>query len=78
MAEQRINTGATHAFPAGVVDENMDLDNRHGVDGNVLYQIAGQPAVQIPFNNNNHVIHGVNGQAITVTNNLPNSLYCIY
>lgn len=78
MAEQRINTGATHAFPAGVVDDNLTLENRHNVQGDVIYQIAGRPPVHIPFNNDDHVIPGVNGQAITVTNNLPNSLYCIY
>lgn len=78
MAEQRINPDATHVFPVGLVAGNLELDNRHGVDGDVIYQIAGQPVVHVPFHNNNHTINGVNGQSITVTNQLPNSIYCVY
>lgn len=78
MAEQRIGAGATHVFPAGQLADRLDLQNRHGVNGVVTYQIAGRFPVPITFNNDNHVINNIDGQVLTVTNNLPNSLYCVY
>lgn len=78
MPEQRIDAGATHVFPAGLLHDRLDLQNRHGVSGTAIYQIDNRPAVQINFNNDDHTINNINGQELTVTNNLPNSLYCVY
>lgn len=79
MAEQRINAGAVYVFAAGVLDDTLRLENRHGVAGNVQYQIAAQPAVTVPIvDNGEYTINNIRGQQLTVTNLLPNSLYCVY
>ncbi|EPC03676.1 hypothetical protein L861_19270 [Litchfieldella anticariensis FP35 = DSM 16096] len=77
MPEVRIAPGAVHVFPTGQLDENLELENRHNVAGPVMYQIAVRPVVTINMTpDEEYQVQGVNGQQLTVTNNLPNSLYC--
>ncbi|GGX93455.1 hypothetical protein GCM10007160_21290 [Litchfieldella qijiaojingensis] len=77
MSEVRIPSDGQHVFPAGQLDENLELENRHNVAGSVLYQIATRPVVTINMTpNEEYRVQGINGQQLTVTNHLPNSLYC--
>lgn len=78
--ETRIGTGQHYTFAPGQVNENMTIENRHNVRGNLLYQIGNQPQVTVPIESNQDdtVIPGVNGLQLQVINNLPNSIYCIY
>lgn len=79
MPEQRIDAGAAHVFPAEILDDRLDLQNRHGVAGDIQYQIGAQPAVTVPIaDNGEYEIRNIRGLQLTVTNNLPNSLYCVY
>ena len=77
--ETRIGAGATYVFPAGVLDDRVDLQNRHNVAGQVTYQIAAQPAVNIQVQpNQEYAINHIRAQTLTITNGLPNSLYVVY
>ena len=74
-----IAAGGNHVFPAGTLQEDLELDNRHNVAGNVQYRIANRRLVTVPIvPNEEQWIRGINGQQLSVTNNLPNSLYCVY
>ncbi len=79
MPEIRINAGATYVFAAGTLGDTVTLDNRHNVAGNVQYQIAAQPLTTMPIAPNGHdVVNNIHGQQLTVVNQLPNSLYCVW
>ncbi|MDJ1159087.1 hypothetical protein QNA08_12655 [Chelatococcus sp. SYSU_G07232] len=79
MAEVRINAGATYVFAAGQLEDTLELDNRHNVNGNVLYQIGAAPQVTVPIvPNEEYTINNIRGQQVTVQNGLPNSLYCVW
>jgi hypothetical protein len=80
MPEYRLDAGATHIFPAGTLGDTMDLQNRHNVGGNAVYQIAARPLVTVPIQPNQPdvMINSINGQQLQVWNNLPNSLYCVW
>lgn len=79
MTEQRINAGAAHVFPAGTLNDTLQLENRHNVAGTVQYQIAAGMVINVPIvANADHTINNIHGQQVTVTNLLPNSLYCVY
>ncbi|MBI2261450.1 MAG: hypothetical protein HYU62_07265 [Caulobacterales bacterium] len=77
--ETRIGAGATYVFPAGALDEQVRLENRHNVAGQVTYQIAAQPAVNIQIQpNQENTINQIRAQSLTIINGLPNSLYAVY
>ena len=79
MPVTRIDAGTNHIFPQGTLQNQMELDNRHNVQGPVNYQIAAQPLVNIPMQpNQEYYIQNIHGQQVRVWNNLPNSLYCVY
>jgi hypothetical protein len=80
-AEFQILAGKSHIFPARTVENQMLLENRHNTSGTVTYQIAGHPQVhtiQMTPNQEDYRIAGVNGLQLTVINNLPSTLYCLY
>lgn len=78
--ELRIMAGQTYAFPTGQIPDGVSLDNRHNVPGTVSYQIGLQPVVDVPITPNAGpvAVRDVNGQMLTITNNLPNSLYVVF
>ncbi|MDQ3125486.1 MAG: hypothetical protein M3Q74_07755 [Pseudomonadota bacterium] len=77
--ETRIGAGATYVFPAGALDDQVELDNRHNAAGQVTYQIAAQPAVNIQVQpNQEYTINHIRAQSLTITNGLPNGLYVVY
>ena len=79
MPETRINANDNHIFPQGTLVNQLELDNRHNVQGPVTYRIAAQPVVNIPMQpNQEYFAQNINGQQVQVWNNLPNSLYCVY
>lgn len=79
MPEVRINPGAVQLFPAHQLDDRLELDNRHNVGGNVSYQIGAAPTVTVPIiPNAEYVVRNIRGQQVTVTNNLPNTLYAVW
>ena len=74
-----IPAAGNHVFPAGTLAEDLELDNRHNVAGTVQYRIANRRLVTVPMApNEEQWIRGINGQQLSVTNNLPNTLYCVY
>lgn len=77
MSEVRIAPGAQHVFPEGQLAESLELENRHNVGGPVRYQIATRRQVRIDMTpDQEYRVQGINGQQLTVSNGLPNSLYC--
>jgi len=79
MPEVRINAGAMHLFAAGLLGDTLQLDNRHNVNGAVAYQIAAQPAYNVPIvPNQDYAIQNIHGLQVQVWNNLPSSLYCVW
>ena len=80
MPELRIDAGANHIFPADQLENQLELDNRHNVAGNVVYQIGARPAVTMPIKvgDERYYIRNINGLQLSVTNQLPNSLYAIW
>jgi hypothetical protein len=77
MSEIRIAPGATHVFAAGQLEEVLELENRHNVNGVVQYQIGARAWVNINMAPNMEFqIQGINGQQLSVVNGLSNSLYC--
>lgn len=76
--ETAIAAGATYVFPANVLADHVELDNRHNVSGSVTYQIGAQPAVKVPIQpNQQYQINQIGSQALSVANGLPNTLYVI-
>ncbi len=80
MPELRLNAGVVHVFPAGQLADQLELDNRHNVAGNVVYQIGVAPTVTMPIRvgDERYYIRNIRGQQLTVTNQLANSLYAIW
>jgi len=79
MPQVTINAGAMHLFPAGTLGDTLELDNLHNVNGAVAYQIAAQPAYNVPMvPNGEYMIQNIHGQQVQVWNNLPNSLRCAW
>ena len=61
------------------LDDTIELDNRHNVQGNEVYQIGVQRIVTIPMvANQEYFIRDIRGQQLQVWNNPPSSLYCEY
>lgn len=79
MAEVRIPPLGVHVFPAGLIPGDLELDNRHNVAGPVQYQIGAAPTVTVPIAPNvTYEVKNIHQQQVTVSNGLPNSLYCLY
>ena len=63
MTETPINAGATDMFLAGILDDTLELDKRHIVQGSKDYQIAVQLIVTIPMvANQEYFIQNIRGQ----------------